>query len=87
LIRGETGLVAKGNDEESLLKNIAYILDRPDRIKEMGQAARTYAEGRSFEKAFEETWNLYRESGSAPDLGFSFAPVPFPVNESSMGRT
>jgi hypothetical protein len=53
----------------------------------MGQAARTYAEGRSFEKAFEETWNLYRESGSAPDLGFSFDPVPFPVNESSMGRT
>jgi hypothetical protein len=31
----------------------------------MGKAARLYAEGRSFEKAFEATWKMYED----PDVG------------------
>jgi glycosyltransferase involved in cell wall biosynthesis len=81
LISGETGLVAKGNDEGSLLKAIQRMLDGPDRMAEMGRAARAYAEGRSFEKAYEHTWNLYREIGPAEQHEPPSIPIPFPGNE------
>ena len=81
LIRGETGLVAKGDDEESFLEGIRYILDRPEKMKQMGRAARVYAEGRCFETAFEQAWDLYRESGPAEHSELPSIPLPFPEKE------
>ncbi|HSO67254.1 MAG TPA: glycosyltransferase family 1 protein, partial [Desulfatirhabdiaceae bacterium] len=59
LVDSVTGLVAKGDDIDSLFQSIRYLLDRPALRKEMGQAARKYMEDRSFEKAFLKTWEMY----------------------------
>ncbi|MEW6138246.1 MAG: glycosyltransferase [Thermodesulfobacteriota bacterium] len=59
VIHGKTGMVVKGNDEEGLKEAIlTLVADGPGR-KAMGLAARAYAEGRSFEKAFLKTWDMY----------------------------
>jgi len=59
IIPDQTGIVVKGDDEESLLRGMQQMIADPDRLKEMGRAARVYAEKRSFERAFEATWKLY----------------------------
>lgn len=70
IIPGKTGLVVEGNSEKSLLDGIQTLLSDPRRLKEMGKAARGYAESRSFDIAFNKAWDLYTE---APDaFGTSF---------------
>lgn len=59
LIDSVTGLVVKGDDVQSLLQSLQYLLDHPSRIRKMGEAARKYMEDRSFEKAFLKTWEMY----------------------------
>lgn len=54
-----TGIVVQGNDEKSLLQGMERMLSDPERLKVMGRAARDYAETRTFDRAFENTWNLY----------------------------
>lgn len=58
---GTTGIVVKGNDEDSLLEGIRHMIADPERLSAMGRAARAYAETRSFDRAFAETWRLYAE--------------------------
>jgi glycosyltransferase involved in cell wall biosynthesis len=70
IIPGKTGMVVEGNSENSLLDGIQTLLSDPRRLKEMGKAARGYAESRSFDIAFNKAWDLYIE---APDaFGTSF---------------
>ncbi len=78
VVHGKTGLIVEGNSEKSLLDGIQALVSDPRRLKEMGKAARGYAESRSFDIAFNEAWDLYTES---PDsLGTSYqAPWIWPM--------
>lgn len=68
VIPGETGLVVEGHSESSFLEGIKTLLSDPKRLKTMGLEARRYMESRSFDKAFDKAWELYRE---APDVRFT----------------
>lgn len=62
VVSGKTGLIVEGNSEKSLLDGTQTLLSDPRRLKEMGKAARAYAETRSFDIAFNKAWDLYTES-------------------------
>ncbi|MBI5571769.1 MAG: glycosyltransferase [Desulfomonile tiedjei] len=59
MVAGETGLVVQGNDEAGFLTALKDLVAAPAALKRMGQAARQYAESRSFDAAFAETWKMY----------------------------
>jgi glycosyltransferase involved in cell wall biosynthesis len=59
LIPGETGLVVKGDDGAALLAAIDALVADSERLARMGRAARQYMEDRSFERAFDQTWDMY----------------------------
>jgi glycosyltransferase involved in cell wall biosynthesis len=75
IVPGETGLVVEGDNQGSLLQGIQSLLSDLGRLKVMGLAARSYAESRSFDKAFDQAWELY---GEAPEV---------PVNSFEQSRT
>ncbi|NUM56374.1 MAG: glycosyltransferase [Candidatus Hydrogenedentes bacterium] len=60
-VAGETGIVVEGGDERALLNAMAQFAADPVRAQRMGDAARRYAEARSFERAFEATWHMYEQ--------------------------
>lgn len=60
-VDGETGIIVQGSDERSLLDAMARLASDPSLLAHMGHAARRYAEARSFERAFEDTWRLYEQ--------------------------
>lgn len=57
----KTGIVVKGNDEQSLLEGVQRMIENPQRLKAMGRFAREYAETRTFDRAFESAWQLYAD--------------------------
>lgn len=61
VIDGVTGVIVPGDDEEGLRDAIDRLLARPQRLKEMGQAARDYVQQRSFAAAFHASWKMYEE--------------------------
>ena len=61
VVPGKTGVVIPAHDEGALASAIRALVSDPRRMRQMGREARLYAEGRSFEKAFEETWKMYEE--------------------------
>jgi len=61
LIPGKTGLVIRGDSEESLLEAIKSLLAQPEQLKDMGVTARRSMEERSFDAAFQNTWLLFEE--------------------------
>jgi glycosyltransferase involved in cell wall biosynthesis len=65
LVPGETGLIVKGDDGAELLAAIGRLLGDQERLRMMGRAARHYMEDRSFERAFDQTWDLYQELHTA----------------------
>ncbi len=64
LIPGKTGLVVDASDSEAFLKAVDSLLKEPNRMQQMGRAARQYMEDRSFESAFNRTWKLYRRDNT-----------------------
>jgi glycosyltransferase involved in cell wall biosynthesis len=70
MIPGETGLVAPSDDCQAMVAAIRSLLNDPLRLKAMAKAARRYMEDRSFESAFNETWDMYnmRDGDSASAL-------------------
>jgi glycosyltransferase involved in cell wall biosynthesis len=62
VISEKTGLVIPGDCEESLLQAIKRLLSDPEQLRVMGQAARHYMEGRSFDSAFLAKWQLFEEN-------------------------
>ena len=66
VIHGETGLIVPGDDEDGLLNAVNMLLAQPERLKEMGRAARNYADQRSFETAFQAAWEMYEGKVVSP---------------------
>lgn len=60
ILAGETGLIFKGDDCQSLTDVLDGLLSNPERMRAMGRAARLYAETRSFDAAFARHWECYR---------------------------
>ena len=56
----KTGLVAPGNDVEAFVDALHRILSSPQLRKTMGLNARHYMEERSFDAAFLQTWESYK---------------------------
>ena len=75
IIPGKTGLIVPADDGPAMLEAVRLLLKEPFRLTVMGKAARTYMEGRSFEKAFNETWNMYDQE----DKGMGDGRVPSPA--------
>jgi glycosyltransferase involved in cell wall biosynthesis len=78
IIPGKTGLVVQANDEEALFGAVKELLLNPDRLKRMGKRARAYMEARSFDRAFDKTWAIYREQGGFQPNGLRARPVATP---------
>ncbi len=59
MIPEKTGVVAPGNDIDGISHAIRALVTDETRRKDMGTAAFEYMRERSFEKAFDRTWELY----------------------------
>ena len=74
ILPDETGILIKGGCNQSLLNAMKIFTDNKPLAAKMGAAARAYAEERSFEKAFLDSWELFREfsqeSGSSKNNDF-----------------
>jgi glycosyltransferase involved in cell wall biosynthesis len=64
LIPGKTGLVVPAEQEKSMKEAIQTLMGNPMKLEQMGKAARRYMEDRSFDHAFQETWDMYQNSVS-----------------------
>lgn len=60
LIPGETGFVIPAHDEQRFTLALLDLIDDPDLLNAMKSRARKYSEGRSFEKAYMDLWDSYR---------------------------
>jgi glycosyltransferase involved in cell wall biosynthesis len=61
VIPGQTGLIVPADDEAAFSRAVEDLIAHPERLKEMGQAARDYVRERSFENAFLQSWQMYEE--------------------------
>ena len=61
MLPNETGILIKGGCSQSLLIAMKTFTDNKHLAARMGAAARAYTEERTFEKAFLESWELFRE--------------------------
>lgn len=68
LLPGKTGVVVPSDDADALGAAIANLLRDPDARASMAEEARHYMEERSFEKAFERTWQIYAGQPEEPHL-------------------
>jgi glycosyltransferase involved in cell wall biosynthesis len=59
ILPGETGLVMPGDCAISIFEAMASLVADSRRRSAMGRAARHYMESRSFEAAFDETWEMF----------------------------
>ncbi|MBT8339263.1 MAG: glycosyltransferase, partial [Desulfatitalea sp.] len=74
LIEGQTGLIYRSDDPNSLQAAMQTLLHDPDRRKAMGLAARTFVKTRSFENAFLQMWDLYQTPLPVPPALHATAP-------------
>ena len=51
--------------EDSLFNAIKMLIAQPQRLQEMGQAARDYVQQRSFGAAFQASWKMYEEKANS----------------------
>jgi len=68
MIPHKTGLIVQVGDSEALLQTFKFLLGDRSRLKEMGRAARLSMENRSYERSFDETWELYQKISGRSDL-------------------
>lgn len=64
VVHGETGFVVDAQDPAGLLQAMTALADDPRLLDDMGHKARTRMEGRSFEQAFVNTWNMQYVQGA-----------------------
>ncbi|WP_321417234.1 glycosyltransferase [uncultured Desulfobacter sp.] len=57
----ETGIIVKSDDEPALLAAMQQFLNTPGLCSQMADRARAYMEDRSFENAFIQSWEFYKE--------------------------
>ncbi|MFP4316682.1 MAG: glycosyltransferase [Desulfovibrionales bacterium] len=60
LLPEESGFVVDGGTAEGFATCVARLADDPELLARMGENARNYMLGRSFEATFRETWELFR---------------------------
>ena len=72
MLPGKTGLVVKGNDPMALAEVLQRLIEHPQERSAMGREARRYMEERSFDAAFLQTWESYK---NPPAAGGSFRQV------------
>ena len=60
LIPGKTGFVVPADNEKGFARALLDLIEDPVLLKGMKENARRYAEGRSFEKAYMDLWESYR---------------------------
>jgi glycosyltransferase involved in cell wall biosynthesis len=68
MIPHKTGHVVQVGDSAALLQTLKFLLADRERLKEMGKAARISMENRSYERAFEATWQIYQRISGPSDL-------------------
>lgn len=62
MLHGRTGIMVEGNSIAGLRDGILRLVTDPNMRRSMGSEARRYVVDRTFDKAFEEAWNLYEET-------------------------
>lgn len=68
VVHGRTGWIAASADPDAFTAAVRRLIQDPEARRRMGVEARRAMEGRSFEKAFDETWELYMAVGhGTPD--------------------
>ena len=65
MLSDRTGFVVPAGDAAALETAIYRLVDAPLLRRQMGQAARSYMESRSFEHAFLQTWRMYESPAEA----------------------
>jgi glycosyltransferase involved in cell wall biosynthesis len=61
VLHRKTGVIVPGDDADSLFHAIRMLIAQPERLQEMGRAARNYMQHRSFGAAFHDAWEIYEE--------------------------
>jgi glycosyltransferase involved in cell wall biosynthesis len=64
IIAGKTGLSIKGDDTDTIVDALHFLIANPTAAEAMGRAARQYMEERFFDGAFHHSWKMY---AAAPD--------------------
>jgi glycosyltransferase involved in cell wall biosynthesis len=64
IIAGKTGLAIKGDDADSIVDALQFLIANPTTTRAMSRAARQYIEERFFDGAFHHSWKMYTP---APD--------------------
>jgi glycosyltransferase involved in cell wall biosynthesis len=62
MLPGRTGLVCRAGDVDEFAVRLGQLLVDPDRRRTMGEAARTYARERSWQRSFATLCRAYREA-------------------------
>ncbi|MGD2099743.1 MAG: glycosyltransferase [Desulfobacterales bacterium] len=62
IVAGKTGLAIKGNDADSIVDALHFLIANPTAAKAMSRAARHYMEERFFDGAFHHSWKMYAAS-------------------------
>ena len=57
----KTGIIVKSDDSAALLSAMQEFVTTPGLYRQMSQRAREYMENRSFENAFIQSWEFYKE--------------------------
>ncbi|MBC2714133.1 MAG: glycosyltransferase [Desulfobacteraceae bacterium] len=65
LIDGETGLIVPAHNDQAIIDAVLKISGTPGRMAKMKKNARKYMENRSFEAAFNKSWELYQSEPAA----------------------
>jgi glycosyltransferase involved in cell wall biosynthesis len=83
VIPQQTGFIIPAYDEHALFEAIKTFLVNPKRFNIMGKKARTYMEERSFDRAFDKTWDIYRDQTYQPKA-FRFWPNGAEAQQAAM---
>ncbi len=63
LIHGKTGFIVPAKDTDAFLDAVLTLMDNSVLLQKMKQCARDYMENRSFETAYMQLWDTYRNLG------------------------
>ena len=75
ILPGETGVVVAAGDADALHAAMAGLVADPELLRAMGRAGRAYAANRTIERAFEDYWAMYRDTGPAMRIDISDRPA------------
>lgn len=76
IVEGKTGFVIPGDSQDALLHELLTLVSDHPHLRKMGRAGREYAERRSFDKAFNEAWQIYSELEPGPR---EHSHMPWPI--------